>query len=161
MLLKKFLIDFYLAIILTIVATIAILCIPAVDAHKNIMYIIAFTFWLSLILGQFFFWKCNHERKRIEMKGTRMRENKKKQLGITAFFRNFEAFIADIILFLSAGLVAVLTVFQIKTSWLIILGASMLYLSFNMHCILNGKNYRFIKLYKKSKTQKKEQEEHE
>lgn len=151
MLLKKFRIDFYLAMIFNTVAAIAILCIPAADAHKNVMYVIAATFWLSLLLGQFFFWKCNSERKRIEMKGSRRRENKKKQLGITAFFRNPEAFITDIVLFLSAGLVAVLTLCQIKTSWLIILGASTLYLSFNMHCILNGRNYRFIQLYKKSK----------
>lgn len=63
-----------------------------------------------------------------------------------------EGLVADVVMFASLIAVIVIAWTQVKSQWLILSCVSVLYLSFNMHCLLNGKNYRYIKLlsnYKK------------
>lgn len=137
-----------------------ILCIPLVDldgssARRIGAYILATLFWICIIIEGVFVYRATQERKWMEQKCFRSRALKYSQPGVISFFRNIEASIADVMLFVSAILVVILAWTQIKTVWMIMVGISILFLSFNLHCILNGKNYRYLKLYKLYK------EEHE
>ena len=69
-------------------------------------------------------------------------------LGIMSFFKNKEAVVADIVLFISVILLGIILWMNVKIGWLIIGDVSFLVLSFNLHCILNGRNYRLLKSYK-------------
>ena len=134
-----------------------ILCIPLVNIDGSLIqrvgaYIIAAAFWISIVMECVFSHLSTYERKYVERKEYRNRTLKHSQPGVISFFKNLEATIVDIILFLSAIIVVIIAWLQVKTGWMIITCTSVLFLSFNLHCILNGKNYRYIKalrLYKK------------
>jgi hypothetical protein len=40
--------------------------------------------------------------------------------------------------------------FNMKNPWLIITDVSFLFLSFNLHCMLNGRNFQYIRCLEKS-----------
>ena len=44
---------------------------------------------------------------------------------------------------------------RVKNEWVVMINYSVFFLAFNLHCILNGKNYRYLKQYR---TYKKENE---
>jgi hypothetical protein len=136
-------------------AFISLLLIPAIKLQKAMMYMIAAVFWISVILEQVFFWKCNSDRKQMERKTWPKRRQKNAPIGIAAFFKNPEAIVADAVLFISAISTTLIAAFRVQISWLIIMSISLLFLSFNMHCILNGRNYRCMKSYEKYKKTKK------
>ena len=153
---EKFKRNFFLSLLFIAIATTSLLFIPIAKLSNSILYIIAALFWLSVIAGQIFFWMCNTERKKMEQKSNKKRKQKKEPPGIVVFFRNKESFIADIVLFTSILLTTILNILRIDISWLIIISISVLFLSFNLHCILNGKNYKCIKDYEKYKKQKEQ-----
>lgn len=139
---------------------ILILCIPLVNldgsfAQRIGAYILAALFWVCVATEGVFVHMATKERKWMEQKRFRCRALKYSQPGVISFFKNCEASIVDVVLFISAVLVVVLVWTRIKTAWVIMTGISILFLSFNLHCILNGKNYRYLKSYKLYK------EEHE
>ncbi len=161
---KKFRRSFYLSVVCVIISSLALLCIPSTDINgvgtkKVLAYVTAAVFWLSLFISQIFFWSANSKRKIIE------RELKKRKIktinskpGLVSFFKNKPAITADAGLFFSAVLLAITTCFHLKNEWLIIGCVFLLFLTFNLHCLLNGKNYKYIqnyKVYLNSKEQQK------
>lgn len=158
--------EFYISLVSLGVSALSLLFIPLVNlngsgATKFFAYVIGAVFWIGLIIEQIFIWKINSNRHLLE---NRIRRNGgrtlKGKIGVVSFFRNKEAFIADIVLFVSAIAVAVISIFKIKVEWLLIICVVILFVSFNLHCILNGINYSYIKSYKKF-LEDKEQEENE
>lgn len=162
MLLKSFKNKYFTAIIFSLISSVAIATIPLVETYDPLFkgwmtYMIGALFWLGVILEQVFLWMANADRKSIERRLRRMNTHtySSSPVGVLTFFQCREAVVTDIALFVFAITVTLLSVFKCRESWIIILCISFLFLSFNLHCFLNGKNYKYIKSYSKYK---KEQE---
>ena len=148
---------FLISILLAVIPAVLILCIPWVslegtDAQKTGAYIMAAAFWLCVILELCMTRLCSSERKWLERQKVRSRSLTQSNPGIVSFLKTNEGMVADIVMFTSLIAVIDIAWTQVKSQWLILSCVSVLYLSFNMHCLLNGKNYRYIKLlsnYKK------------
>lgn len=140
-----------------------ILCIPFVNIEGNmsqriIAYLTAGIFWISII-GEILLIVCSaNARSGLEQKMYKNKEIENSLPGIFSFFKNKEAAIADIGLFIFVLLLGIIIRLHIKTSWMIIGIVSTVLLLFNLHCILNGKNYRYIKEYKNNMKEKKKDE---
>ena len=145
-----------ITISLAVLEFVLILCIPLVNldgssAQKIGAYILAAFFWICIAIEGIFVHLSTQERRWMERRGFRNRALKHSPPGVISFFKNLEAMVVDIILFISAILVVILVWTQVKTGWMIMAGISILFLSFNLHCILNGKNYRYLKAYRLNK----------
>lgn len=158
--------DFYISFILLGVSALSLLFIPLVNingtgAAKIFAYVIGAVFWIGLVVEQVFFWRANSARRKVE---NRIRRNGgqiiKGRIGLVSFFKNKEAFITDIVLFISAVATTIISILNFKLEWLLIISVVMLFVSFNLHCMLNGINYSYIKSYKKILNDK-EQEKNE
>ena len=126
--------------------------------QQTMAYIIAFLFWASIICEIVFVCLAGNERKRLDRKLHKGKEINQSLSGIFSFFKNREAIVADVTLFLSVVLLGVIIWTNVKISWIIIGVVSVLALSFNLHCILNGKNYRYLKEIKNKKKEKRKDE---
>lgn len=162
---KKFRLYFELSVAFSFLPTISIFCIPLINMNSNVnerlmTFLIGAVFWGGIIIQQFFFWKSNLWRISIEKRLLRhhCQTYRNAPIGIISFFKNTEATVVDITLFAFALSVALLALLRFKVTWVIIGCVALLFLSFNLHCFLNGKNYRYIKSYSKYK---KEQEKDE
>lgn len=106
-------------------------------------------FWLGLIGEQFFIWKANFIRKSIEKSG-KFRKIKS-GIGIISFLGTEAGLIADVVLALSFVTLLILMIFNIRESVVQYIFIFLLVLSFRLHCILNGKNFRYKKYLAKRK----------
>lgn len=143
-----------ITMILALVEFLMLLFIPLVNlegtaSQRIAAYILAATFWISIIVELFVVKVCTYERRWLERRGYRNNEVKYFKPGIISFFKSPEAIVVDIILILAIITVVLSALLQINTEWLIIGGISILVLSFNLHCILNGRNYRYIRKIQK------------
>lgn len=148
---------FLISVLLAVIPAVLILCIPLVSLEgsgfqKAGAYIISAVFWLCVILELWMVRMCNSERLWLERRKVRSRMLAQAGPGVISFIKTREGLIADVIMFVSLIAVIVIAWIQVRSQWVILSCVSVLYLSFNMHCLLNGKNYRYIKLlsnYKK------------
>ena len=148
---------FLISVLLAVIPAVLILCIPLVSLEgsgfqKAGAYIISAVFWLCVILELWMVRMCNSERLWLERRKVRSRMLDQAGPGVISFIKTREGLIADVIMFVSLIAVIVIAWTQVRSQWAILSCVSVLYLSFNMHCLLNGKNYRYIKLlsnYKK------------
>lgn len=150
---EKFKVYFRWAIVAACTGHLALLCIPFTAAGGNGVqrageYTIAVTFWGSLFLEQIFLRKCNAERKIMGNHARHRRKEEEDVVGIKRHFRTGEAGAAAAVALISAVLTAALAVFRIRESWAVILSVGILFFSLNLYFIFNGKNYRYIKVYK-------------
>lgn len=167
MLYKRFRLRFQFAMICALLSSLALALIPLVNVEgvgsaKIFAYIVGAIFWLGVIAEQILFWLANSDRKVLER---RLRRKNCKTIGkippgVLAFFRNAEATVSDIVLFIAAIIVAVLMIVDVNNKWLTMISIAIMFLSFNLHCLLNGKNYMYITTYRNYKKHK-EQEENE
>lgn len=139
-----------------LVAGAALAFIPLVDlngssAQRIFALIVAAVFWLGFTAEIIFFVFANNQCRKMENSLNKNHENTFKGLkpGIISFFKCREAAVADILSALSAIAVIVLIVLNISNDWLFTCVAVILFFSFNLHCFLNGKNYKYIKEYQK------------
>lgn len=147
---------FLISILLAAISAVLILCIPLVSLEgtgiqKIGAYIIAAAFWLCVILELWMTRLCSSERKWLERRKVRSRSLSQANHGVISFLKTREGMISDIVMFVSLIAVIVIAWTQAKNQWLILSCVSVLYFSFNMHCLLNGKNYRYIKLLRNYK----------
>lgn len=101
-------------------------------------------FWVGLIMEQVFIWKANKQRGLIEksLSGYKCRGLP----GICSFFKTEMGFITDVTFIFS---MIVYIVFAVGNGGVKVMQYVFLFLivlSFRLHCIANGKNYRY-KLY--------------
>lgn len=148
---------------LAVLAFVLLLCIPIGDLdgsalQRMLAYIFAAGFWLSVIAESVFVWLASRERKRLERRGYRDKSISHSPVGIISFFKSPEASGVDVFLFLSTITVVIFLWLQVKTSWMIMAGVSIWFLSFNLHCILNGRNYRYFKRLRLYKEERKRDE---
>lgn len=148
---------FLISILLAAIPAVLILCIPLVSLEgtgiqKLGAYIMAAVFWLCVILELWMTRLCSSERRWLERRKVRSRSLSQANPGVVSFLKTREGMIADFVMFASLIAVIVIAWTQVRNQWLILSCVSVLYLSFNLHCLLNGRNYRYIKLlsnYKK------------
>jgi len=148
---------------LVILELIVLFCIPATNLDGSGMqrlsaYVMAMLFWGSIAVEVACTYLFTKERKRMEKKGYRVKKINHSYSGIITFFSNPEARVMDLALFLSLILVIILVLAQVKAGWLILSCVSLLFVSFNFHCILNGKNYRYLKIVRLYKKEQKQNE---
>ena len=106
-------------------------------------------FWLGLAGEQFFIWRANSIRKSIEKSG-KFRKFKS-GIGVISFLRTEAGLIADVVLALSLITLLILIGFGVGENVVQYIFIFLLVLSFRMHCILNGKNFRYKKYLAKRK----------
>lgn len=132
-----------------VLSSLAFMCIPICNSVEGALgkifsIIIACLFWGGLILGQVFFWRANKGRKRIQQRAYKVRFLKNASVGLVTFGTSKEARICDVTFAVSLVTSIAFNLLRIQIDWLVILSLAVLLLSFNLHCILNGKTYRYI-----------------
>lgn len=150
----------YLSIGIACLQSILILCILFVDIEgdtkqQTIAYVVAFLFWLSIFAEVWLSHLANRVRKKLERKLYRNKEIKNSMPGIISFFKNTEAKMVDILLFIVVLLLGMIIWQRINKSWLIIGEVAILILLFSLHCVLNGRNYRYLKKLKNNTKEQK------
>ncbi len=144
---------FVLSMIFTGLSSIAIalisLCVMY-PRNQALAYSIAGLFWVNLLVSQILFWSANVLRHRIEEQIKKEgRRPRKARIGVVSFFQNKESMLCDIALFAMILLLLLLFVFKVKTEWLLLLCIAIIFMLFNLHSLLNGINYLYIKNIKK------------
>lgn len=108
------------------------------EGKNGFLYTVGIMFWGSLLVSQVLTLLVSIKRK----KGCEKRDTQKLP-GIVSFFSNKEARIADI---LAAIFIVIFAVCVFATdSYLIYVFMFLSVLLFEAHCVLNGKNYKYIK----------------
>lgn len=109
-------------------------------------------FWLGLLGEQRLLWKVNAFRKR----DARVAKNKKhnEKPGIFAVWNNTYGAVADVVFAISLLLFVVLVAIGAGEKILQYILIFLLVLSFRLHCILNGKNFNYIKNHDKGRARK-------
>ena len=148
-----------LAIIFAALSAFMIALIPAREALKGktkevVSTLIALTFWISLLLEQIFFWMANTGRKKIQKKTALGKLVAKPRIGMINFGSSKEASICDITLAVAVALTIVISLMRARANWLTMGILAILLLAFNLHCILNGTTYRYIKAFHKMKKER-------
>ena len=150
MLLRQTVCFLKLAVLCAFLASGSLLLIPmsgdAVDGKMSIIsYMIGGMFWGGLILTQVFFWMANAGKRKLQKRVQRGRNWTRNNVGIITFGANTEALVCDIAC--GASLVAsiILFLYRAQNAWLITACLAILVFSLNLHCILNGATYRYIK----------------
>lgn len=143
-----------LAVVSSIVSIIAFMSIPLCfafgDEKKGFLTIIvASVFWGGLLIEQVFLLMANYGRKKIQRSAQKLRPIEIKTIGLLKFGANREAFVCDISLAFFVVTTSLLLIFDIQHDLLVISSLAGLLLSFNLHCIFNGKNYTYIKAFRK------------
>lgn len=157
MLEKRFRTFNMMLIILPIIQVLFVLGMPFVSFDEGLIQaIIAYTlaglFWLSFGVEIVLWFFTSQVRKQIENRGLKKsRKLRRAKIGLISFFKNREALINDIVFILSIIAVVLLIFFKYYSGWIFLISLVLLFLTFNYHCIFNGKNYRFLKALKNLK----------
>lgn len=134
-----------LSIFCSIISSLSLLAAVLVNSEsKNQMILISFglVFWVGLILEQALFWKANSLKKelfKLEKRTPRGR------IGILSIAASSEGFVADVVFAGSLIALVVCMMFHLGEALVQYIFICLMVLSFRMHCILNGKNYRYKK----------------
>lgn len=152
-----------LVVIFAVMSTLALLCIPFVDVDSNgingIMgYIVGAVFWIGIISEVICLLAMNTQRKKIEptLNENDCKYHKNIVCGLISFFNGTLATTFDVMLFVSIIFIIITVWFEIRNAWIVLCGIAILFFSFNMHCLLNSKNYIFIKEYIKLTKEEKQ-----
>lgn len=136
----------YFSIISSVVSSLSLMAAMLVNPdgeNKVILLIFGVVFWIGLIAEQVCFWRSYvfmkeiaHQRKR-HLKG---------RTGIFTFAASPEGFIADIVFAISLISLIICVSFSIGETILQYILVCFIVLAFRLHCILNGKSYRYKKI---------------
>lgn len=147
-----------LAITFSIISSTSILAcifIGTDDVTNRVLKLVfPIVFWVGFIAEQFFIWKANSFRKQIEatVKKRRISMNP----GIISIFQTEAGAITDIVFAISLVVFIILMVTSIGEKAIQYIFIFLLVLSFRLHCILNGKNFKYKKFLAKRKVDKDE-----
>ncbi len=131
---------FFLALL-----TVSIFLMPVSNIKDDsvvILYLSSATFWIGLVGTIYSAIKINHSR-RVYSKFNDIAWNR--QIGLINFFRNKPAIVFDIIMFVSLVGFVVSEVY-IKNLIVTFIFFALFVFCFGMHCMLNGINYKYLKL---------------
>lgn len=151
---KKLLIFVVLSMAFSFVSTVPVLLcvIDFTDQTKQLFTIIlSASFWGGLIAEQVFIWLADRLRKRELSKN--VKETEKHRVGIASFCKTKAGTVSDIVFAVSFITFVVLFIGGWGISFAQYLCLFLIVLSFRVHCIANGKNYRYI-LYLQKRREK-------
>lgn len=148
--LKKYVLLVRLSFVGSFLSSVSLFLIPFADINgqgiqKAFAYVAAAVFWSGFILEIIFVFASSCDRKKIEKKRVDAggEPSKKTGVGAITFFSNRLAAAADSIFIVTAIAVAVLSVLKVKNNIIVMFVTAIMFFSLNMHCILNGRNYRY------------------
>lgn len=101
-------------------------------------------FWVSLLLGLITQGVLSHRRK-VWYANHNSRAAAARKIGLISWFKNRYAAIADVMTLLSLVATVVVYVLTDGVGYICYVMAFLLVFSFCMHCILNGKNFYYVK----------------
>lgn len=141
---RPLIITFTLSLLCMVLFAASFLLMPAANSvslnegKNGFLYAVGITFWIMLVASQVFMLIVSLKRRKDSEKG-----KTKKLPGVISFFSNKEAKMADLsaIVFIIAFIICVFA----TDSYLIYVFLFLAVLSFEAHCVLNGKNYIYIK----------------
>ena len=116
------------------------------EESKILGLLIPAVFWLGLSGEQFFFWRANHYRKMLEKQNGRYPKRIRGKPGIFSLFRTTEGMAADVLFLISLIVFIVIASFGVGKEALQCIMICCVILSFRLHCIFNGINYRYYKI---------------
>lgn len=122
--------------------------------NRVLKFVFPIVFWIGLIAEQFFIWKANSIRKQIEASVGKRRIHMKP--GIISFLQTEAGAITDIVMAISFIVLVILMALGTGEKAIQYIFIFLLVLSFRLHCILNGKNFRYKKFLAKRKVDKNE-----
>lgn len=160
MLLRRATIFLRTAIISGVLSSMSVAFIPLRRLVKSsvsecLLIIIASVFWGGLLLEQIFLWRAHELRGIMQEKGVRLKRLAKARPGITTFRSNREATLADAGVILFAMLMLITSVVNMDANWSIPICLALFLASFHLHCIFNGKTYRYVKVIHRKKRGKR------
>lgn len=165
MLLKKFNRNFKLSVFDAVLTSVAIAFMPFPkilndNGEKIFTIILGILFWVGILGTVIFSLEANSKRKLIEKRYKKkgLKLHTEKQLGLISFFKNKEATCCDAVMLISLAVTVLLLCLDKGPNWLVFILISVTFLSFCMHCCLNGKNYLYIKSIKQYFESKKERQ---
>ena len=145
-----------LSLLCIAVSSLSLICVAFADFGGNgfqcfAAYFTGVVFWTFLIAGYVLLFTVSKRRKADKSVAlTDMRP------GIICFFTGKKAKIADIAMLVTAVLLLVFLFIPSVSTAVRIIFIALLVLSVQMHCILNGVNYRYTQVFTEGKTSKKE-----
>lgn len=145
---RRFIKTFRLSITFIAIGSLMIMLIPFADFNENALkkilaYFIGIGFWGFTIYGYYLLLNAYKQKKKIEKDFPK--RVKKQRLGIFNFFATKEGMLADIMCVISIVAFGIVTLFKIKIDLFTMVVISLLIFSFQMHCILNGENFLYMK----------------
>lgn len=113
------------------------------DEHirQFVAIVIGVVFWGSFIMEHTMFWLSNIMRKRKQRTPNRKNSS---SIGLLTFFSTTKGTIVDVAFIISVILISIVIIRKVTTSWIVFWVVAMTYLTFNLHCMYNGVNYRSI-----------------
>lgn len=112
-------------------------------AERVCSYLAAVVFWGSLAVELISLWMTNTCRSKLEQQyGSEICKHQKP--GYIAFMKSPRGRVADIAWIASFAVLLLLTVLQIYGGWLLMTVLSVFWLSLQLHCFYNGRNYCFL-----------------
>lgn len=122
--------------------SVLLIIINVEESKKLIVSIIAsILFWLGLIAEQVLVWSANKQRKKLEQSFGYKEQGLP---GIVSFFKTKTGKTADLIFAVSTVTYIILLVGNWGENTVQYVFLFLMFLSFRLHCIANGKNYRYI-----------------
>lgn len=146
---KKCIRLFSFALIALFVSAICLFVIPLVKDQKNVQFVFAGVFWLSIFFELLFIAIGNRVRRKVEIICPQLKQEKGfGKIGIFCFFQNKEAIVVDVLLLIFVAYTFLICFLEVESVWLILIGITTSFVFFHLHCILNGIFYKSIKHYR-------------
>lgn len=119
--------------------------------NKIVLVLFGLVFWIGLIVEQVSFWKSYRIMKRLIKYENRHVQGRS---GIFSLAKTIEGIGADVIFILSTIALMVCILFGLGESFIQYILICLLTMSFRLHCIFNGKNFKYKKLLVRKVEQK-------
>lgn len=160
---KKSILLYYCCIVIgvTVIALIPFADFQGAVGIRILSYSLSALIWLIFAGEILITYVASKSRRTLESGGQLHKKIKRGPVGVFAFVKNKEAFFADVVLFVSTVLIVLLAVFKVSSRIINIFVLILLFVSFNLHCVLNGRNYRYYKYFNKCKNEEKEEKKNE
>ncbi len=110
---------------------------------------VGITFWCCFLAEMLCLWLCCRFREKdISEKETKQKKKTKRLPGVISFFRNRLAKVIDCLLLPLTAWVLIAFFADIRIRWLDLISVVICLICYQLHSILNGKNYEALKKLK-------------
>lgn len=135
---------FWFSALFFLLSSASVLFVPYADKQVSdfsLLYLIGGVFWGALLLAIIFICLVNRKRRKSIGKGNRLI---KTRAGVFRFYSGIAAAVFDSLLIFAVLALAVLLTIQKAQSVFVLSAIAAVLFFFEMHCLLNGKNYNYL-----------------